>query len=86
MLWSKTVVLLIHGTSEPPDGVRFCLPYTPELQPAERLWPLANEGVANLQFDTLDRLAETLDRRCNTLIDQPDLIKATTLFHWWPDE
>ncbi len=30
-----------------PDGVRVCFlpPYTPELQPAERLWPLTNEGV-----------------------------------------
>ena len=68
---NKTVVLLIDNAGwhvsprrKPPDGVRFCFlpPYTPELQPAERLWPLANEGVANLQFDTLDRLAETLDR------------------------
>ena len=92
---NKTVVLLIDNAGwhisprlKPPDGVRFCFlpPYTPELQPAERLWPLANEGVANLQFDTLDQLTETLERRCNTLIDQPDLIKATTLFHWWPDK
>ena len=92
---NKTVVLLIDNAGwhisprlKPPDGVRFCFlpPYTPELQPAERLWPLANEGVANLQFDTLDQLTETLERRCNTLIDQPDLIKATTLFHWGPDE
>ena len=93
---NKTVVLLIDNAGwhisprlKPPDGVRFCFlpPVYAELQPAERLWPLANEGVANLQFDTLDQLTETLERRCNTLIDQPvDLIKATTLFHWWPDE
>ena len=32
-----------------PDGVvlEFLPPYTPELQPAERLWPLTNEAVAN---------------------------------------
>jgi len=91
----KTVILLIDNAGwhisprlKLPDGVRFCFlpPYTPELQPAERLWPLTNEGVANLPFDTLDQLAETLDRRCAALIDQPDLIKATTHFDWWPDE
>ena len=70
-----------------PGGVRFCFlpPCTPEPQPAERLWPLTNEGVANLPFDTLVRLAETIDRRCAALFDQPDLIKATTHFEWWPD-
>ncbi len=91
----KSVILLIDNAGwhvsprlKLPDGVRFCFlpPYTPELQPAERLWPLANEGVANIPFDTLDQLAETLDRRCAALTDQPDLIKATTHFEWWPDE
>ena len=53
---------------------------TPELQPAERLCPLANEGGANTPFDTLDGLAEKLDRRCTALTERPDLIKATTHF------
>ncbi len=91
----KTVILLIDNAGwhvsprlNVPDGVRFCFlpPYTPELQPAERLWPLANEAVANTPFDTLSQLAEKLDRRCAALTDQPDLIKATTHFEWWPDE
>ncbi len=91
----KTVILLIDNAGwhvsrrlNIPDGIRFCFlpPYTPELQPAERLWPLANEAVANTPFETLDQLAEKLDRRCAALTDQPDLIKATTHFEWWPNE
>ena len=36
----------------------FLPPYTPELQPAERLWPLANEAVANHSFHDLATLAK----------------------------
>ena len=91
----KTVILLIDNAGwhvgrrlNIPDGIRFCFPplYTPEPQPTERLRPLANEAVANMPFETLDRRAEILDRRCAALTDQPDLIKATTHFEWWPAE
>jgi hypothetical protein len=69
-----------------PNGIRLCFlpPYTPELQPAEHLWPLADETVANRPFASLDQLADALDRRCSTLTDDPAIIKANTNFHWWP--
>ena len=40
-----------------PDGIHlvFLPPYSPELQPAERLWPLTNEAIANRHFQTLDQ-------------------------------
>ena len=91
----KTVILVLDNAGwhvspkiRPPKGVRLCfLPsYAPELQPAEHLWPLTNEGVANTPFDTIDQLGDCLDRRCSALTDQPDLIKGTSHFHWWPDE
>ena len=71
-----------------PDGIRLCFlpPYTPELQPAEHLWPLADETVANRPFASLDELTDALDRRCSILTDDPTLIKANTNFHWWPVE
>jgi hypothetical protein len=71
-----------------PDGLWLCFqpPYSPELQPAERLWPLADEAVANKPFDSLEELGETLERRCAALADQPAIVKANTLFHWWPAE
>ena len=71
-----------------PEGISFCFlpPYTPELQPAERLWPLVNEAVANKRFDTLDELTVVLDKRCSTLTDTPEIIQCTTKFNWWDAE
>ena len=71
-----------------PPGIhfRFLPPYTPELQPAERLWPLTDEPIVNKPFPTLDALEEVLDHRCLKLIEQPQLISDHTLFHWWPEE
>ncbi len=70
-----------------PQGIhlQFLPPYSPELQPAERLWPLTNEGVANRLFADLDELEGVLAKRCVALADQPDLIRSHTLYHWWPD-
>ena len=36
----------------------FLPPYSPELQPAERLWPLNNELLANRAFASLDKLQQ----------------------------
>ncbi|MBO0789983.1 MAG: hypothetical protein J2P36_03410 [Ktedonobacteraceae bacterium] len=37
---------------------------SPEWQPAERLWPLANEVITNRRFETLDELQEGQVQRC----------------------
>ncbi len=90
----KTVLLVLdnagwHGAGKlvPPEGVRlmFQPPYSPELQPAERLWPLTREAVANETFATLADLDRALAARCLALADRPEVIKAHTRFHWWPD-
>ncbi len=69
-----------------PDGIHleFLPAYCPELQPAERLWPLTNEGVANRLFPTLDALEDAVVVRLVRLIDQPALVRAYTAYHWWP--
>jgi len=71
-----------------PDGIDlvFLPPYSPALQPAERLWPLVNEPIANRAFADLDALAWPLVDRCQLLRRQPAMIHAHTHFHWWPDE
>ena len=71
---------------EVPDGIELMVlpPYSPELQPAEHLWPLTDEALANDHFETLDDLDETLAERCRILADDPDQISANTLFSWWP--
>ena len=68
-----------------PEGLRlvFLPPYSPELQPAERLWPLAREAVTNRSFASLAELDQTLAARCLELGDQPEVIKAHTQFSWW---
>jgi transposase len=69
-----------------PDGIHFFpMPaYSPELQPAERLWPLTNEVVANYSPHNLDELEELLVYRCQQLLEQHDLIRGLTCYHWWP--
>jgi transposase len=69
-----------------PDGIRleFLPPYSPELQPAEPLWPLINEPLAKQHFHTLADLDQVLGERCCHLADDHDRIRASTQFHWWP--
>ena len=69
-----------------PEGVHLApLPaYSPELQPAERLWGLVDEPVANRAFADLDALEAVLADRCRALRADPSTIRAHTRFHWWP--
>ena len=71
-----------------PDGIHlaFLPPYSPELQPAERLWELVDAPVANRSFDDLDALEEVLVERCRQLERQRSRIKPLTRYHWWPHE
>ena len=69
-----------------PEGIHllFVPPYSPELQPAERLWPLTNEAVANRHFAALSELETAQQARCAALAQMPDQVRASTLFSWWP--
>ena len=69
-----------------PDGIHlvFLPAYSPELQPAEHLWPLVHEAVANRRIETLDELEDLLAERCRSLANDTNLIRSSTLFHWWP--
>ena len=64
----------------------FLPPYSPELQPAEHLWPLTDTVLANRHFVSLDELEDAQAARCLALQDRPgrDLIRSTAGFHWWP--
>jgi DDE superfamily endonuclease len=57
-------------------------PCTPELQPAEHLWPLVREALANRDFDHLVGLAGKLRRRCDWLAAHPEAVQGTVGFHW----
>jgi transposase len=62
----------------------FLPPYSPELQPAEHLWPLTNTALANRHFATIGDLEDVQAQRCVALQHHSDLIRSTTLFSWWP--
>jgi hypothetical protein len=78
--WHKSAKLPI------PDGIHpiFLPRLTPELQPAERLWSLSDEPLANRSFDDLNEFEDVLYERCRRLLSQRDLVKSRTQFHWWP--
>jgi DDE superfamily endonuclease len=74
----------VAGDLKVPANVRlFHLPAcTPELQPAEHLWPLVREALANRGFDHLVGLAAKLRRRCDWLAEHPEVVKGAVGFHW----
>ena len=69
-----------------PDHIylHFLPPYSPELQPAEHLWPLTNAPLINRHFASIEELEDTQLAHCASLQRQPERIRSTTLFHWWP--
>jgi transposase len=58
--------------------------YSPELQPAEHLWPLTNTALINRHFASIEDLEDAQAARCVALQEQPDLVRSTTCFSWWP--
>ena len=67
----------------PPSVVLHRLPpCTPELQPAEPLWPLLREAVANEGFDELEEMEPVLVERCRWLIDHPEAVRGAVGFGW----
>lgn len=90
---SKQILLVLdgagwHGCKDlvVPQGIHLQVlpPYSPELQPAERLWRLADEPLVNRCFESLDDLEDILEERCRTLLTMQLEIKALTNYHWWP--
>lgn len=89
----KRVVLVLDGAGwhtagevVVPLGVELVLlpPYSPELQPAERLWALTDAPLRNRHFESLEALQKVLAQQCRALEAQREVVRAHTLFHWWP--
>ena len=89
----KQILLVLDGAGwhvsaqvDVPRGLHLHVlpPYSPELQPAERLWPRTNEALVNRHFHDLDARQEVQVQRCLTLQTMPAVIRAHTNFHWWP--
>jgi hypothetical protein len=69
-----------------PEGIHleFLPTGSPELMPAERLWPLTNEALANRLFEEISEVEDALVERCVELLDQAGTIRDLTNYHWWP--
>ena len=89
----KRIVLVVDqagwhtsGEVEVPEGIhpQFLPSGSPELMPAERLWPLSNEAIANRLFEEICEVEEALLERCLELLDQAETIRNLTNYHWWP--
>jgi transposase len=74
---------IAKGLARPPNVVLHRLPpCTPELPPAEPLWPLIREAVANEGYDDLDAMEPVLVGRCRWLIDHPEVVRGAVGFAW----
>lgn len=90
----KRILLTIDGAGwhhsgrlEVPEGIHleFLPPYSPELQPAERLWSLTDEPLVNRCFDTITMIEDILCQRCLIIANaMQEQVRNLTNFHWWP--
>jgi len=87
----RRIVLVLDGAGwhsgalELPEGLYLVpLPaYSPELQPAGRLWPLLDEPLVNRAVRDLDELEDRICRRCCVLRTMRAEVCALTCFYWW---
>jgi transposase len=65
-----------------PDHVHllFLPPYSPELQPAEHLWPLTNTVLLHRHFTSIEELEDAQAPGCVALQARRDFVRSTTLF------
>ena len=89
----KRLLLVLDGAGwhtgeevKAPEGVGLIVqpPHSPELQPAERLWPVCNEPLANRSPRSLDELEEILSERCCQMAQMQEFLRGLTFYHWWP--
>lgn len=68
-----------------PTGIvgEFLPPYSPELQPAERLWSLLDEPLVTEHFETITQLEDVLAARCCVLQQMSNESKNLTPYHWF---
>ena len=88
---NKTVLLVMDRAGwhlstklEMPPAIvpEFLPPYSPELQPAERLWRLVDEPIVNPYIESISELEDILSKRCCVLNNMREEIRNITDYHW----
>ena len=66
-----------------PSGIdiEFLPAYSPELQPAERLWSLIDEPLVNQYFETINEIENILVERCCVVSEMKDEVRKLT--NYW---
>lgn len=91
---TKQILLVLDGAGfhtakeiKVPAGIslEFLPPYSPELQPAERLWSLTDQSASNKIFTTIKDLEENQSQRCQEIIKQKEIVKNLCHYSWWTD-
>lgn len=88
----KIAILLWDGapahraTLEVPEGIELFRipPYTPELNPSERLWLPLREAVSNRCFNQIEEMEEILLTEMQQLSTQKEYLSGLTNYHWLP--
>jgi transposase len=76
--WHRARALVVPGNVV----LHFLPPCTPELQPAEPLWPLVREAVANRSVGRIDRLRGIVRGRVDYLAAHPNIVQPVVGFRW----
>ena len=60
-------------------------PYSPECNPAERLWTCMRERLANKIFKDLNELKDTTMDIINDWDKYKSILKSWLCYHWWQE-
>jgi transposase len=68
-----------------PEGMTplFLPPYSPELQPAEQIFRMLRQTLANRVFVDEDELLEALRAAFQPFWDHPEIVIRLTCYPWW---
>lgn len=88
----KVIVLLWDGAPshrsglKVPPGIELIAipPYTPELNPSERLWSPLRESVANESFASIIEMEDVVAAKMNSLAKEKEVLSSRTNYHWLP--
>jgi len=58
-------------------------PYSPECNPAERLWTWIRERVANKVFKSIESMKESVINIINSWDKYKHLLYSMLNYHWW---
>ena len=90
----KPVLLVGDGATshnlrpkEIPEGLDILKlpPYSPDLQPVERIWKIVNQSISNRCNVNWDVMVERISERCKWMMEEGvDLVRRVTSFYWLP--